>query len=63
MAFRDLGGGGGGHVGGSNAPRTVGTLGRGELSPPIKITDRTQKEGGWGGEKWGGEGEQAQKKK
>lgn len=29
-----------GHVGGvSNAPRTVGTLGRGELSPPIKITD------------------------
>lgn len=41
VAFRDLGvvvvgqlGGGG-----SNAPRTVGTLGRGELSPPIKITD------------------------
>lgn len=41
VAFRDLGvvvgpcGGGGV----SNALRTVGTLGRGELSPPIKITD------------------------
>lgn len=30
---------------GVNAPRTVGTLGRGELSPPIMITARAQKKG------------------
>lgn len=30
---------------GSNAPRTVGTLGRGKLSPPITITARAQKMG------------------
>lgn len=45
-----LGGGGG-----PNAPRTVGTLGRGELSPPITITACAQKGGGAAG------GEQAQK--
>ena len=57
VAFRDLGGGWRwGYAGGSNAPRTVGTLGRGELSPPITITAWAQKGGGVGGE-------QAKKKK
>lgn len=37
VAFWDLGWWWG-YVGGSNAPRTEGTLGRGELSPPITIT-------------------------
>lgn len=32
--------------GGCNAPRTVGTLGRSELSPPIMIIAWTQKGGG-----------------
>lgn len=46
VAFRDSGGLWWGYAGGSNAPRTVGTLGRGELSHPITITDWTQKGGG-----------------
>lgn len=44
-------------MGGANAPRTVGTLGRGELSPPITITACAQKGGGAAG------GEQGRKKK
>lgn len=52
VVFRDLGGlAVGWHGEGSNAQRTVGTLGRGELSPPITITAWAQKGGGVGGER------------